>query len=72
MNKLSKIVSGLGLALASGAALAVPEANVLAATTAAQTAFTDSFGVVATLFVTISVTVALVIMAVKWFRRAAK
>ncbi|MCA3080231.1 MAG: hypothetical protein ING71_15745 [Rhodocyclaceae bacterium] len=46
--------------------------DVQGAVTAAQTAFSDNFGVVAVLFVGISVTVTLVVMAVNWFRKAAK
>jgi hypothetical protein len=72
MKKQVLAVGALGASAMSGVALAAADANVTAAATAAQTAFTDSFGTVATLFVGITVTVTLVSMAVNWFRRAAK
>lgn len=47
-------------------------ADVQGAVTAAQNMFSDNFGIVATLFVGIVVTVTLVVMAVNWFRKASK
>ena len=54
------------------AGLIAVNADVQGAVTAAQTMFSDNFGIVATLFVGIVVTVTLVVMAVNWFRKAAK
>lgn len=76
MNFKRKVIAvaatALSLALAAPMAMAVPDPNVTAATTAAKTAFDDNFGAVATMFVAITVVVAMVVMAVRWFRRAAK
>lgn len=72
IKKAGAILLAVCLSVAAPFAMAVADTNVTAAISAAQTGFTDSFGSVATLFVTISVTIALVLMAVRWFRRAAK
>lgn len=72
LKLIAATLAGFGASVGSGLAMAAADTNVTAATTAAQTAFTDSFGTVATLFVGITVTVTLVTMAVKWFRKAAK
>ncbi len=54
------------------AGLIAVNSDVQGAVTAAQSAFSDNFGIVATLFVAITVTVTLVVMAVSWFKRASK
>lgn len=72
IKKATAFCVALFLSVAAPVAMAVVDPNVTAAVTATTSGFTDNFAPVALMFVGISVTVAVVLMAVRWFRRAAK
>lgn len=66
------VLFGLMVGAVSMHSHAVPDAAVTAAITAANTGFTDNFSPVAVMFVGISVSIAVLLLAVRWFRKAAK
>lgn len=71
-KKVTAFILAACLSVAAPMAMALPDPNVTAAVTAATAGFTDNFAPVALMFVGISVTIAVVLLAVRWFRRAAK
>lgn len=73
ISKMHKrVIAAVSAALVCGAALAVQDPNVVSASTAVQTSFTENFPLVSNVYVQISVVVTLVGMAVRWFRKGAK
>lgn len=72
IKKAAAFILAACLSVAAPMAMAVVDPNVTAAVGAATTGFADNFSPVALMFVGITVTVTVVLMAVRWFRRAAK
>lgn len=74
-QRLMKIAGVVTIAvggLLAGSAHAAADAAVTAAITAAETAFTNNLGPIAAAFVGFVLSVAFILMAVRWIKRGAK
>lgn len=68
----ARSMAALGLGVVTASSYAATDANVSTAISVAQAKFDDNIGAVSGLFVGITVILTVIVMAVKWFRRAAK